>query len=207
MAIIEAQRPELAPEPRAARLLAWLTTTDHKKIGILYFYNSFAVFAIAGIFALLMRTELARPGMQLLSVHAYNQVFTLHGTLMIFLVIFPMLAGFGNYVVPLQIGALDMAFPRVNALSFWLLPVSALTILSGFFAKGGAAAAGWTNFAPLSLQLKTGEDLWIVGLLIVGMASILGAINFIVTILRMRAPVISMMRMPILCWVTLATSL
>src|SRR6266536_1387051 len=113
MAITEARPPGLAPEPsRPARLLAWLTTTDHKKIGILYFYNSFAVFAIAGIFAL---------------------------------VIFPMLAGFGNYFVPLQIGALDMAFPRVNALSFWLLPVSALTILSGFLAKGGAAASGWTT--------------------------------------------------------------
>src|SRR5919197_5734345 len=197
MAIIEAQRPELAPEPRAARLLAWLTTTDHKKIGILYFYNSFAVFAIAGVMALLMRTELARPGMQFLSVHAYNQVFTLHGTLMIFLFIFPMLAGFGNYFVPLQIGALDMAFPRVNALSFWLLPVGGLSLLGGFLAKGGAVACGWTCFAPLSLQGKTGVDLWIAGLLLVGAASILGAVNFIVTILRMRAPGMSMMRMPI----------
>src|SRR6266498_367116 len=165
MAITEVQRPPLAPEPSpATRLLAWLSTTDHKKIGILYFWNSFAVFAIAGVMALLMRTELARPGTQILSVHAYNQVFTLHGTLMIFLVIFPMLAGFGNYFVPLQIGALDMAFPRVNALSFWLLPVSALTILSGFFAKGGAAASGWTNYVPISVQQGAGEDLWIAGL-------------------------------------------
>src|ERR671931_266587 len=207
MAITEARRPGLAPEPRATRLLAWLTTTDHKKIGILYFYNSFAVFAIAGIFALLMRTDLARPGMQLLSVHAYNQVFTLHGTLMIFLFIFPMLAGFGNYVVPLQIGALDMAFPRVNALSFWLLPVSALTILSGFFVKGGAAASGWTNYVPISVQQGTGEDLWLAGLLLAGVASILGAINFIVTILRLRAPGMTMLRVPIFTWSTLATSL
>ena len=208
MAITEARPPGLAPEPsRSARLLAWLTTTDHKKIGILYFYNSFAVFAIAGIFALLMRTELARPGMQLLSVHAYNQVFTLHGTLMIFLVIFPMLAGFGNYFVPLQIGALDMAFPRVNALSFWLLPVSALTILSGFLVKGGAAASGWTNYVPISVQQGTGEDLWIAGLLLAGVASILGAINFIVTILRLRAPGMTMMRLPVFTWSTLATSL
>src|SRR6266487_5873264 len=207
MAITEARPPGLAPEPsRPARLLAWLTTTDHKKIGILYFYNSFAVFAIAGIFALVMRTELARPGMQLLSVHAYNQVFTLHGTLMIFLVIFPMLAGFGNYFVPLQIGALDMAFPRVNALSFWLLPVSALTILSGFLVKGGAAASGWTNYVPISVQQGTGEDLWIAGLLLAGVASILGAINFIVTILRLRAPGMTMMRLPIFSWATLATS-
>jgi cytochrome c oxidase subunit 1 len=206
MAVIEARPREYAPQPRS-RLLEWLTTTDHKKIGILYLVNSFSFFVIAGILALLMRTELAQPGQQFLSAHAYNQVFTEHGTLMIFLFIFPVLAGFGNYFVPLQIGALDMAFPRVNALSFWLLPVGGLTILSGFLAKGGAAAAGWTNFAPLSLQGGTGEDLWIAGLFLVGAASILGAINFIVTILRMRAPGMSMMRMPIFCWSTLATSL
>ena len=154
-----------------------------------------------------MRTELARPGTQIFQPHAYNQLFTMHGTLMIFLVIFPLLAGFGNYFVPLQIGALDMAFPRINALSFWLLPVGGLTILSGFFAKGGAAAAGWTGYAPLSEQLGTGQDLWIAGLIIVGTASILGGINFIVTILRMRAPGMTMMRMPVFTWSILATSL
>jgi cytochrome c oxidase subunit 1 len=208
MAITEVQRPGLAPEPSPAnRLVAWLTTTDHKRIGILYFWNSFAVFAVAGVMALLMRTELAQPGTQLLSVHAYNQVFTLHGTLMIFLFIFPVLAGFGNYFVPLQIGALDMAFPRVNALSFWLLPVSALTILSGFLAKGGAAASGWTNYVPISVQQGSGEDLWIAGLLLAGVASILGAINFVVTILRLRAPGMTMLRLPIFVWSTLATSL
>jgi len=207
VAVTEARPKPLAPEPRRGRVLTWLTTTDHKKIGILYLVNSFAFFVIAGILALLMRSELARPGTQFLSARAYNQVFTEHGTLMIFLVIFPTLAGFGNYFVPLQIGALDMAFPRVNALSFWLLPVGGLTIVSGFVAKGGAAAGGWTSFAPLSEQLGTGEDLWIAGLLLVGAASILGAINFIVTILRMRAPGMSMMRMPIFCWSTLATSL
>ena len=104
-----------------------------------------------------MRTELARPGTQIFRRTPYNQLFTMHGTLMIFLVIFPLLAGFGNYFVPLQIGALDMAFPRINALSFWLLPVGGLTILSGFLAKGGAAAAGWTNYPPLSEQLGTGR--------------------------------------------------
>src|SRR6266542_1634570 len=127
MAITEVQRPPLAPEPSpATRMLAWLSTTDHKKIGILYFWNSFAVFAIAGVFALLMRAELAQPGTQFLSVHAYNQVYTL---------------------------------------SFWLLPVSALTILAGFLAKGGAAASGWTNYVPISVQQGAGEDLWIAGLM------------------------------------------
>jgi cytochrome c oxidase subunit 1 len=206
MAVIETPARQRTPQPRRG-LMVWLTTTDHKKIGILYFINSFSFFAIGGVLALLMRSELAQPGKQFLSAHAYNQVFTEHGTLMIFLFIFPVLAGFGNYFVPLQIGALDMAFPRVNALSFWLLPVGGLTIVSGFLTKGGAAAAGWTNFAPLSLQGTTGEDLWIAGLLLVGAASILGAVNFIVTILRMRAPGMTMMRMPIFCWSTLATSL
>jgi cytochrome c oxidase subunit 1 len=206
VAVIQAP-PVARPEPLPRRLLGWLTTTDHKKIGILYFINSLAFFVVGGILALLMRTELARPGTQFLSPHAYDQVFTEHGTLMIFLFIFPMLAGFGNYFVPLQIGALDMAFPRVNALSFWLLPVGGLTIVSGFLVKGGAAAAGWTAFAPLSVQGGSGQDLWILGLAIVGTASILGGINFIVTILRMRAPGMTMLRMPVFCWSILATSL
>ncbi len=206
MAVIQAP-PLVRPEPFGRRLLGWLTTTDHKRIGILYLISSLSFFVVGGIFALLMRTELARPGTQLLSPRAYDQVFTEHGTLMIFLFIFPTLAGFGNYFVPLQIGALDMSFPRVNALSFWLLPVGGLTILSGFLVKGGAAAAGWTSFAPLSVQGGSGEDLWILGLAIVGTASILGGINFIVTILRMRAPGMTMLRMPIFCWSVLATSL
>src|SRR5205814_1569836 len=155
--VTETPTEALAPEPERGRLLDWLTTTDHKKIGLLYLINSFAFFAIGGVFALLMRTELARPGTQVFAPHAYNQLFTLHGTLMIFLVIFPLLAGFRNYFVPLQIGALDMAFPRINALSFWLLPAGGLTILSGFLAKGGAAACGWTCYAPLSEQLGTGQ--------------------------------------------------
>src|SRR2546422_6514707 len=207
MAVTEAPARQLAPEPARGRLLEWLTTTDHKKIGILYLVNSFSFFAVGGVFALLMRTELARPGIQFFAPHAYNQLFTEHGTIMIFLFIFPVLNGFGNYFVPLHIGALDMAFPRINALSFWLLPVGGLTILSGFLAKGGAAAAGWTGYPPLSEQLGTGQDLWIAGLILVGTASILGGINFVATILRMRAPGMTMMRMPGFVWGILATSL
>jgi cytochrome c oxidase subunit I len=206
MAVTQAPARAMA-EPARGGLLAWLTTTDHKKIGILYLINSFAFFGIAGGLALLMRSELARPGIQYFQPHLYNEFFTLHGTLMIFLVIFPLLAGFGNYFVPLQIGALDMAFPRINALSFWLLPAGGLTIISGFFAAGGAAACGWTCYAPLSEQLGTGVDVWIAGLILVGTASILGAINFVVTILRMRAPGMTMMRMPVFTWSILATSL
>jgi cytochrome c oxidase subunit 1 len=208
MAIVEPRTVERAPEPEhRGWLIEWLTTTDHKRIGILYLLNSFAFFFVAGLFALLMRTELAAPGRQLVTTNGYNQLFTLHGTLMIFLFILPVLVGFGNYLVPLQIGALDMAFPRINALSFWLLPVGGLTILSGLLAKGGAAAAGWTSYAPVSEQGGAGQDLWIVGLVVVGTASILSGINFIVTILRLRAPGMTMTRLPVFVWSMLATSL
>jgi cytochrome c oxidase subunit I len=210
VAVGEITTKELAPAPgpsRRSRIMDWVTTTDHKKIGIMYMVSAFSFFIVGGIFALLIRAELARPGTQFLQPHLYNQIFTMHGTLMVFLFIFPMLNGFGNYFVPLHIGALDMAFPRINALSFWLLPVGGLTILSGFLTKGGAAAAGWTSYVPLARQLGTGEDLWILGLIIIGTSSILGAINFIVTILRLRAPGMTMMRMPIFVWSVLATSL
>jgi len=199
--------PPAAPRPRSARVLDWLTTTDHKKIGIMYLVNSFVFFAFAGALAMIMRTQLMQPGNTVLSPEAFNQAFTIHGTIMIFLVILPLLSGFGNYFVPLQIGALDMAFPRVNAASFWLLPVGGLTVVAGYLTKGGAAAAGWTNYVPLSLQGGTGEDLWILGLLIVGTSSLLGAINFIVTVLRLRAPGMTLTRMPIFTWATTTTSI
>ena len=195
-----------APRPRSA-VLDWLTTTDHKKIGIMYLVNSFTFFAFAGGLAMLMRTQLMAPDNTVLSPQAFNEAFTIHGTIMIFLVILPLLSGFGNYFVPLQIGALDMAFPRVNAASFWLLPVGGLTVVAGYLTKGGAAAAGWTNYVPLSLQGGTGEDLWILGLLIVGTSSLLGAINFIVTVLRLRAPGMTLTRMPIFAWATTTTSI
>src|SRR6478672_6070040 len=161
--------------PRAATgyrsgLYEWVTTTDHKKIGILYIVNSFIFFFIGGLFALGVRTELAQPGLQF--VHdelLYNQLFTMHGTVMIFLFIIQMLVGFGNYVVPLQIGAPDMAFPRINALSFWMLPLAGILLLSGFLA-GGVAQAGWTSYSPLAQDRPLassgpGQDLWIMAIL------------------------------------------
>jgi cytochrome c oxidase subunit I len=192
-------------------LYEWLTTTDHKKIGILYIVNSLLFFLLAGLLAMGVRTELAVPGLQF--VHdegVYNQLFTMHGTVMIFLFIIPILAGVGNYVVPLQIGAPDMAFPRINALSFWLLPLGGILMFSGFF-TGGAAAAGWTSYTPLSEDRPlgmtgSGEDLWLVGLTLIGTASILGAVNFLVTIFKMRAPGMTLFRMPILVWTVLVTS-
>src|ERR687897_3298236 len=141
----------LTPAARGYRagLYDWLTTTDHKKIGILYLINSFIFFFLGGLLALGVRVELAVPGLQFVTDQTYNELFTMHATLMIFLFIIPMLAGFGNYVMPLQIGAPDMAFPRINALSFWMLPLGGILILHGFF-TGGAAEAGWTAYSPLS---------------------------------------------------------
>ena len=188
-------------------LYEWLTTTDHKKIGILYLVNSFVMFFFAGALALLVRLELAAPGLQFLKESTYNQAFTIHASVMIFLFIIPILAGFGNYIVPLMIGAPDMAFPRINAMSFWMLPLAAVLILTGFV-TGGAAAAGWTSYAPLSEAKYSGvgQDLWIVGVLLIGTSSILGAINFLVTIFKMRAPGMTMFRMPIMVWTVLVTS-
>src|SRR3954465_5841573 len=200
--------------PAASRsmssLYAWLTTTDHKKIGILYIANSFLFFLIGGLLALGVRTELAQPGLQFVTPATYNELFTMHATFMIFLFVIPMLAGFGNYIVPLQIGAPDMAFPRINALSFWMLPLGGILLLISFV-TGGAAAAGWTSYTPLSedrpLGMQgSGEDLWLVGLVLIGTASILGAINFLVTIFKMRAPGMTLFRMPIMVWTVLVTS-
>src|SRR5215204_2289199 len=177
MAITEA-RPEAAADqahgigPRRHPIVAWLTTTDHKKIGIMYLVNSYLWFGVAGLLAVFVRAELAEPGTQFFGEERYNQLFTMHGTTMIFLFIIPILAGFGNYIVPLQIGALDMAFPRVNALSFWMLPLAGIVLYSSYL-LGGPADAGWTSYAPLSLDKPlhapgAGQDLWIMGLVLIG---------------------------------------
>src|SRR6478736_7653762 len=157
-------------------LYDWLTTTDHKKIGIMYLINSFVFFVAGGILALVVRSELAQPGLQLVSEEFYNQAFTMHASFMLFLFIIPILAGFGNYVVPLQIGAPDMAFPRINALSLWMLPLAGILLLLSFF-TGGSAAAGWTSYSPLAQDRPLGatgpgQDLWIVALVLIGTSSI-----------------------------------
>jgi cytochrome c oxidase subunit 1 len=216
MAITQA-RPEAAADaahgisPRRHPIVVWLTTTDHKKIGIMYLVNSYFWFGVAGLLAVFVRAELAQPGTQFFGEERYNQLFTMHGTTMIFLFVIPILAGFGNYIVPLQIGALDMAFPRVNALSFWMLPLAGIVLYSSYL-LGGPADAGWTQYAPLSEGVgaqgnSIGIDLWIIALLLVGTASILGAVNFITTIFNMRAPGMTMFRMPLFTWTILVTSL
>jgi cytochrome c oxidase subunit I len=204
----------LSPAVPAYRsgLYEWLTTTDHKKIGIMYVINSFLFFLIGGVFALLVRSELAFPKIQIFTnEHVYNESFSIHATVMIFLFIIPMLAGLGNFAVPLMIGAPDMAFPRVNALSFWMLPLGGILLLAGFLTPGGAAAAGWTSYPPLSERLPLsspgpGQDLWIASIILIGTSSILGGINFLVTIFKMRAPGLTLFRMPIMVWTMLVTS-
>jgi cytochrome c oxidase subunit 1 len=199
----------VAPRYRSrGGLYEWLTTTDHKKIGIMYVINSFLFFFIGGMLALGVRVELAQPGLQFVSEATYNQLFTIHASAMLFLFVIPMLAGFGNYIVPLQIGAPDMAFPRINALSFWMLPLGGILMLSGFLVSGGSAAAGWTSYPPLAgaAYSGTGTDLWLMAVTLIGTSSILGAVNFLVTIFKMRAPGMTLFRMPIMVWTILVTS-
>ena len=193
---------------QGSRIYDYLTTTDHKKIGILYTISSFIFLAIGGLLALGVRTELAQPGLQFMDESVYNQLFTMHASIMIFWVIIPFLAGLGNYIVPLHIGAADMAFPRINALSFWMIPFSGLIAASGFF-LGGAADAGWTAYPPLSSITYSpgpGMNLWIMAVVLVGTSSILGAVNFLVTVFRMRAPGMTLFRMPIMVWTIVVTS-
>ena len=198
--------PRAAAYPRGrSRLYEWLTTTDHKKIGVLYMTTAFSFFILGGIFALFIRTELAVPGVQFLDPETYNQLFTIHGTTMIFLFVMPMWTGLANYIVPLQVGAADMAFPRINALSYWMIPLGGLLLFSGY-AVGGAANAGWTGYAPLSTQGGAGLDLWLASLVLLGFSSVLGAINFIATIFKMRAPGLTLLRMPLFVWNSLVTS-
>jgi cytochrome c oxidase subunit 1 len=185
-----------------------LSTTDPKDIAILYLITSFAFFLIGGLMALLMRAELAQPGLQILSVEQYNQLFTMHGTIMLLLYATPILFGFANYIVPLQIGAPDVAFPRLNAFSYWLFLFGGTMVVSGFFTPGGAAAFGWFAYTPLSDVVHSpglGADVWIVGLAVSGLGTILGGVNFVTTIVCMRAPGMTMFRMPIFTWNILVT--
>jgi cytochrome c oxidase subunit I len=191
-------------------LTGWLTTTDHKRIGILYMTSAFAFFLVAGLMAEGMRAELAAPGIQYVAEQGYDQLFTMHGTLMLLLFGTPMAVGLANYIVPLQIGTDDMSFPRLNALSFWMFLVGSLVVLSSFLVVGGPAAIGWTGYVPLSdvtFEPGAGVDLWIVGLILTGISTVIGAINFIVTIYGRRAPGMTLFRMPIFTWNILVTGL
>ncbi|MBN1092141.1 MULTISPECIES: cytochrome c oxidase subunit I [unclassified Blastococcus] len=204
-------RPSLAPPPtKGSRLTSLLRTTDHKTIGLMYMVASFGFFMIGGLMAMLMRGELAQPGLQFTSPEQYNQLFTMHGTIMLLMFATPLFFAFANLIMPLQIGAPDVAFPRLNALSFWLFLFGSLIVVSSVATPGGAPDFGWTAYAPLSSELHTpgvGGDLWITGLAVSGLGTILGGVNFITTIVSLRAPGMTMFRMPIFTWNTLVTSI
>ncbi len=181
--------------------------TDHKVIGIQYVVTSFFFMLLGGLLAMIVRAELAAPGMQFVDSNAYNGLFSVHASLMIFLFIIPVFAGLANFVLPLMIGAPDMAFPRLNALSYWMLPVGGLMMAASFFAPGGSFATGWTAYAPLSTDVPIGQMFFTIGVQFAGASSIATALNFLVTIVTMRAPGMSFWRMPLLVWANFSTSL
>lgn len=198
--------PGHAKEPKQRVWQDYFTfNTDHKVIGIQYMVTSFVFYFIGGALAGGMRTELATPAPDFVDPETYNRLFTMHGTIMIFFWIIPAGAAFANYLIPLMIGAEDMAFPRLNAVAFWMVPPGSLLLLSSFFF--GAPESGWTSYPPLSLiSSKVGEGIWIFSLLLIGTSSILGAINFLTTILKMRIPSMGIYQMPLFCWSMIATS-
>jgi cytochrome c oxidase subunit 1 len=212
----------VAPKPIATRpfparetvkgsyLLRLFRTTDHKQIGIMYLVTAFAFFMVGGAMAMLIRTELAVPGQQFLSQEQYNQLFTMHGTIMLLLYATPILFGFANFVLPLQIGSPDVAFPRLNAFSYWLYLFGGIIVLSGFLTPGGAADFGWFAYTPLSDKIHSpgvGADLWITGLVVAGLGTILGAVNMITTVICLRGPGMTMFRMPIFTWNIMITAI
>ena len=189
-----------------AGLMRWVKTTNHKDIGTLYLWFSFMMLLTGGVLALGIRAELFRPGLQYLNPEFFNQLTTMHGLIMVFGAIMPAFVGFANWMIPLQIGAPDMAFARMNNWSFWLLVPAAGLLVASFFVPGGATAAGWTLYAPLSTQMGIGMDMGIFAMHIMGASSIMGSINIITTILNMRAPGMTLMKMPMFCWTWLITA-
>jgi cytochrome c oxidase subunit 1 len=198
----QSRRPHHAP----TGWRRWVFATNHKDIGTLYLLFSFTMLMVGGVLALLIRAELFQPGLQLVNPELFNQFTTMHGLIMVFGAIMPAFVGFANWMVPLQIGAPDMAFARMNNFSFWLLIPAALMLVGSFFMPGGAPAAGWTLYAPLTLQMGPSMDAGIFAMHIMGASSIMGSINIIVTILNMRAPGMTLMKMPMFCWTWLITA-
>ena len=201
MAVRAEPQPTYPVSWKTGRVMSWIATVDHKRIGILYITTTLLFFVAGGVLAVLMRTQLAQANEDFITRDRYNELFTLHGVTMVFLVIVPILAGLGNFVVPLMIGARDMAFPRLNAFSYWAFLFGGLTLYSSFFAKGGPADTGWTIYPPFSVrQDEVGVDILILSLHILSIASLAGAINFLATIHNMRAPGMTWMRVPLFVW-------
>ncbi|AKE39795.1 cytochrome c oxidase subunit 1 [Corynebacterium camporealensis] len=201
---VQPTRPEpTGGEKTGSKAWVFLTTTDHKQLGIMYLIMSFSFFFLGGFMALLIRAELFSPGLQFLSNEQFNQLFTMHGTVMLLLFATPVVWGFGNYILPLQIGAPDVAFPRLNAFGFWVTLLGGCVMLLGFATPGGAADFGWTMYMPLADQVHTpgiGADMWIVGVGATGVGTIASAVNMITTVLTLRAPGMTMFRLPVFVW-------
>jgi cytochrome c oxidase subunit 1 len=187
-------------------IMRWVGSTNHKDIGTMYLWFSFSMFLVGGVMALIIRAELFQPGLQIVRPEFFNSMTTYHGLIMVFGAIMPAFVGFANWLIPMQIGAPDMAFPRMNNLSFWLLPPAAMLLIAAQFAPGGGAGVGWTMYAPLTTQAGPAMDLTIFAVHILGMSSIMGSINIITTILNMRAPGMTLMKMPLFCWTWLITA-
>ena len=199
------------PKSKGRILVDWITTTDHKKIGYLYLITSVLYFVVGGVMALVIRAQLSAPGLEIVATkEQYNQLFTMHGTIMLLMFATPLFAAFANILMPVQIGAPDVAFPRLNAIAYWFYFFGSFTAVAGFFTPQGAASFGWFAYAPLSnatFSPGIGGDLWVFGLALGGFGTIMGGVNFITTIITMRAPGMTMFRMPIFTWNTLVTSI
>src|SRR3712207_2503906 len=196
-----------ATEKSGAGIWSWLATVDHKRIGVLYLLTSMTWFIVGGLEAVIIRAQLQGPNGQLLSAEAYNQLFKMHGTTMVFLVIMPMSAAFFNFLIPLQIGARDVAFPRLNAFSYWVYLFGSL-FMNASFLLAAAPDGGWFGYTPLTtLQYSPGlnQDFWVLGLQILGVSSLAAGFNFITTIINMRAPGMTLMRMPMFTWMSFVT--
>lgn len=208
---ITAAEPEREPPAHEATgLLRWFTSTDHKTIGVAYMVTAFTFFLIGGLMAMMIRAQLAQPEQELLNTNTYNQMFTMHGSIMLFLFLGPFAFGLANYLVPLQAGARDMAFPRLNLISYWVYLAGGLTMLSGFLTSNGAANFGWFAYTPLSDGVRSpglGGDLWIVAIALTGLSGILTAVNILATVTTMRAPGMTMFRLPIFTWNMIVTSI
>ncbi|MCX7891006.1 MAG: cytochrome c oxidase subunit I [Burkholderiales bacterium] len=205
-AVLDQHGHEHAHDHHPSGLMRWVTTTNHKDIGTMYLWFSFAMFIVGGVMALVIRAELFQPGLQVVNPEFFNAMTTYHGLIMVFGAIMPAFVGFANWQIPMMIGAPDMAFPRMNNWSFWLLPPAATLLIASFFMPGGGAGVGWTMYAPLTVQQGPAMDLMIFAVHILGMSSIMGSINIITTLLNMRAPGMTLMKMPLFCWTWLITA-
>jgi len=197
---------DVARHDQPAGIRRWLTSTNHKDIGTLYLCFSFAMFIVGGLMALTIRAELFQPGMQIVRPEFFNELTTMHGLIMVFGAVMPAFVGFANWQIPMMIGAPDMAFPRLNNFSFWLLPPAAILLVASFFVPGGASGGGWTFYPPLSIEMGPGMDMAIFAVHLLGVSSVIGAINIATTILNMRAPGMTLMKMPLFIWTWLITA-